>query len=137
MPPEFDTRHNARAISRWSQPGFSRVPFRACTDAQLYFVCPDHQRTCRLKGELAGLLFKNGVKEGDHVNAGMSADFDIRDHGLTRLRVAELHGLVFATFSDATGPLQDDLGPQVMPAVSTESAKKKDGSLRFRSRLCV
>lgn len=36
MPPEFDTRHNARAISRWSQPGFSRVTFPACTDAQQY-----------------------------------------------------------------------------------------------------
>jgi salicylate 5-hydroxylase large subunit len=41
------------------------------------------------------------VKEGDCVNGGMPADFDLKQHGLTKLRVAVLHGLVFATFSEA------------------------------------
>lgn len=89
------------------------------------FVCPDHQWPCKLNSDLAGLPFKNGVKEGDHVNGGMPEDFDIRDRGLTRLRVAVLHGLVFATFSDATGPRQDSLGSQVMSVISTGSSKKK------------
>ena len=182
-------------LSRWSQPGSSRVPFWAYTDAQLYqrelekifygehwcyvgleveipnvgdyklswvgerqvlmvrdrvaprdraadtgirvvenrcahrgvrfcqqphgnarsFVCPYHQWTYKLNGELAGLPFKDGVKDGDCVNGGMPADFDIRQHGLTKLRVAVLHGLVFATFSDAAEPLEAYLGPQVMP----------------------
>ena len=84
------------------------------------FVCPYHQWTYKLNGDLAGLPFKDGVKEErpdgtSCVNGGMPADFDIGQHGLTKLRVAVLHGLVFATFSDATPPLEAYLGPKVMP----------------------
>lgn len=79
------------------------------------FVCPYHQWTYKLNGELAGLPFKDGVKEGDCVHGGMPQDFELQSHGLTRLRVAVLHGLVFATFSAQAEPLRDYLGPQVMP----------------------
>src|SRR5207253_4602591 len=44
------------------------------------------------------------------------ADFDVRLHGLTKLRVAVLHGLVFATFSEDDAPsFEDYIGPKVMP----------------------
>jgi salicylate 5-hydroxylase large subunit len=79
------------------------------------FVCPYHQWTYKLNGELAGLPFKDGVKDGECVNGGMPEGFDLKDHGLTRLRVAVLHGLVFATFSADTEPLEDYLGPNLMP----------------------
>lgn len=79
------------------------------------FVCPYHQWTYKLNGDLAGLPFKDGVKDGDCINGGMPEGFDLKDHGLTKLRVAVLHGLVFATFSDAVEPLEDYLGPSVMP----------------------
>ena len=82
------------------------------------FVCPYHQWTYKLNGDLAGLPFKDGVKDGDcadRVNGGMPEGFDLKDHGLTKLRVAVLHGLVFATFSDSTEPLEDYLGPHIMP----------------------
>ena len=79
------------------------------------FVCPYHQWTYKLDGDLVGLPFKDGVKDGDCVNGGMPADFDLKQHGLTKLRVAVLHGLVFATFSETAEPLQDYLGPKVMP----------------------
>ena len=79
------------------------------------FVCPYHQWTYKLNGDLAGLPFKDGVKDGDCINGGMPAGFDLKQHGLTKLRVAVLHGLVFATFSETTEPLEDYLGPQVMP----------------------
>ena len=185
-------------VSRWNQPGSSRIPFWAYTDAQLYqrelekifygahwcyvgleveipntgdyklshvgerqvlmvrdriapkdratdhgirvvenrcahrgvrfcqtghgnarsFVCPYHQWTYKLNGDLAGLPFKDGVKDGDcadRVNGGMPEGFDLKEHGLTKLRVAVLHGLVFATFSEVTEPLEDYLGPQIMP----------------------
>ncbi|GAB3470891.1 aromatic ring-hydroxylating dioxygenase subunit alpha [Polaromonas eurypsychrophila] len=182
-------------LSRWSQPGSSRIPFWAYTDEQLYqrelekifygphwcyvgltveipnlgdfklshvgerqvvmvrdrvapkdrdsdhgirvvenrcahrgvrfcqnpqgnarsFVCPYHQWTYKLNGDLAGLPFKDGVKDGECVNGGMPDGFDLKDHGLTKLRVAVLHGLVFATFSDAVEPLEDYLGPNVLP----------------------
>ena len=79
------------------------------------FVCPYHQWTYKLNGDLAGLPFKDGVKDGDCINGGMPAGFDLKQHGLTKLRVAVLHGLVFATFSETAEPLEDYLGPQVMP----------------------
>jgi salicylate 5-hydroxylase large subunit len=184
-----------QALSRWTRPGSSRVPFWAYTDAQLYrreleavfygehwnyvglaieipatgdyklsfvgerqvimvrdrvapkdratdsgirvvenrcahrgvrfcqqqqgnarsFVCPYHQWTYKLDGELAGLPFKDGVKEGERVNGGMPPDFDLAANGLVRLRVAVLHGLVFATFSETAEPLEEYLGPQILP----------------------
>jgi salicylate 5-hydroxylase large subunit len=79
------------------------------------FVCPYHQWTYKLNGDLAGLPFKDGVKDGECTNGGMPADFNLQAHGLTKLRVATLHGLVFATFSDQTEPLEDYLGPQILP----------------------
>ena len=181
--------------SRWTQPGSSRVPFWAYTDAQLYqrelekifygphwsyvgleveipttgdyrlshigerqvimvrdriapkdrgtdhgirvvenrcahrgvrfcqqdhgnarsFVCPYHPWTYKLNGDMAGLPFKDGVKDGECVNGGMPEGFDLQAHGLVKLRVAVLHGLVFATFGDSVEPLQDYLGPQILP----------------------
>lgn len=84
------------------------------------FVCPYHQWTYKLNGELAGLPFKDGVPATDEagqpcVHGGMPKEFDLKQHGLTRLRVEVLHGLVFATFSDTVEPLRDYLGPAVMP----------------------
>ena len=79
------------------------------------FVCPYHQWTYKLNGELAGLPFKDGVKDGDCVNGGMPEGFDLKANGLTRLRVAVLHGMVFATFSQDIEPLEQYLGPQVLP----------------------
>jgi len=81
------------------------------------FVCPYHQWTYKLNGDLAGLPFKDGVKEGDVINGGMPDGFDMKNHGLTKLRVAVLHGLVFATFSTDTEPLEDYLGPNILPWV--------------------
>ncbi len=187
-----------QTLSRWTQPGSSRVPFWAYTDAQLHqreldsifygphwsyvglevevpnvgdyklshvgqrqvilvrdrvapkdrgtdpglrvvenrcahrgvrfcqqphgnarsFVCPYHQWTYKLNGDLAGLPFKDGVKDGDDVNGGMPEGFDIKNHGLHKLRVAVLHGLVFATYSEETEPLEDYLGPNVMPWIN-------------------
>jgi salicylate 5-hydroxylase large subunit len=79
------------------------------------FVCPYHQWTYKLNGDLAGLPFKDGVKDGDCVNGGMPPGFDLKDHGLIKLRVAVLHGLVFASFSESVESIEDYLGPQVMP----------------------
>ncbi|MBC7381348.1 MAG: Rieske 2Fe-2S domain-containing protein [Burkholderiaceae bacterium] len=94
------------------------------------FVCPYHQWTYKLNGDLAGLPFKDGVKEGECVNGGMPAGFDLKDHGLTKLRVAVLHGLVFATFSDETEPLEESLGADVMPWLNRIFKDKETGTGR-------
>src|SRR5262249_14601950 len=39
------------------------------------------------------------------------ADFKMEEHGLPKLRVATYRGVIFASFSDATEPLEDYLGP--------------------------
>ena len=93
------------------------------------FVCPYHQWTYKLNGDLAGLPFKDGVKDGDVVNGGMPEGFDIKDHGLTKLRVAVLHGLVFATFSDSVLPVEEYLGPSILPWIN-RIFKAEDGTAR-------
>ena len=93
------------------------------------FVCPYHQWTYKLNGDLAGLPFKDGVKDGDAVNGGMPEGFDLKDHGLTKLRVEVLHGLVFATFSQTVEPLADYLGPSIMPWIN-RIFKAPDGAAR-------
>jgi salicylate 5-hydroxylase large subunit len=84
------------------------------------FVCPYHQWTYKLNGDLAGLPFKDGVPATDEkgnacVNGGMPADFDVKQHGLAKLRVAVLHGLVFATYSESAPSFEEYIGPNVMP----------------------
>lgn len=73
-------------------------------------ICPYHQWTYDLKGNLIGLPFKRGF-EG---KGGMPEGFDTANHGLTKLRVAEHNGVVFATFSDEAPPLLDYIGPKIL-----------------------
>jgi salicylate 5-hydroxylase large subunit len=73
-------------------------------------VCPYHQWNYNLEGKLLGVPFRNGVKG----NGGMAADFDLADHGLTRLQVAVRNGVVFASFDPAVEPFEDYLGPEVL-----------------------
>jgi salicylate 5-hydroxylase large subunit len=94
------------------------------------FVCPYHQWTYKLDGSLAGLPFKDGVPATDEegnacVHGGMPAGFDVKQHGLTKLRVAVLHGLVFATFSAEAGPIEAYLGPRILPWLDRIFAGRK------------
>lgn len=80
------------------------------------FVCPYHQWTYKLNGDLAGLPFRQGVKKDDgEVQGGMPADFDLKQHGLTRLKVAVYNGMVFATFDHDAPSFEDYIGPDVLP----------------------
>jgi anthranilate 1,2-dioxygenase large subunit len=74
------------------------------------FVCPYHQWSYDLKGNLQGVPFKRGVnKEG-----GMPRDFRNEDHGLTKLQVATLHGVVFASFSKEMEDLETYLSAEIL-----------------------
>ncbi|MEI6719775.1 MAG: Rieske 2Fe-2S domain-containing protein, partial [Betaproteobacteria bacterium] len=56
-------------------------------------VCPYHNWSYDLTGDLQGIPFKRGVKgEG----GGMPKDFRNSDHNLRKLKVTTLHGVVFA-----------------------------------------
>ena len=74
------------------------------------FMCPYHQWTYDLKGNLIGVPFRRGVKK----QGGMPADFDPKDHGLRKLKVARRHGVVFASFASDLQPLEEYFGPSML-----------------------
>ncbi len=75
------------------------------------FICPYHQWTYNLKGDLIGVPFMRGVKQ----QGGMPADFKREQHGLSKLSVAERNGCVFASFAPDTEALADYIGPSMLP----------------------
>jgi len=77
-------------------------------------VCPYHQWSYTLKGDLQGVPFRRGLKQDGKVHGGMPADFDTREHGLTKLKVAVRGGVVFASFDHDVEPLEDFLGPEIL-----------------------
>ncbi|TAG02689.1 MAG: salicylate hydroxylase [Burkholderiales bacterium] len=78
------------------------------------FVCPYHQWSYTLKGDLQGVPFRRGVKQDGKVNGGMPADFKTEDNGLNKLRVATRGGVVFATFDHAMESFEDFVGETVL-----------------------
>jgi phenylpropionate dioxygenase-like ring-hydroxylating dioxygenase large terminal subunit len=74
------------------------------------FVCPYHQWSYDLKGNLAGVPFRRGVGG----KGGMPADFKTADHGLRKLNVTTHRGVVFASYCDDMESLQDYLGPEIL-----------------------
>ncbi len=81
------------------------------------FVCPYHQWSYTLQGNLQGVPFKRGVRQDGKINGGMPADFNNADHGLTKLKVATRGGVVFASFDHDVEPLEDYLGPAILAYV--------------------
>jgi salicylate 5-hydroxylase large subunit len=75
------------------------------------FMCPYHQWTYNLKGELMGVPFRRGVKK----QGGMPADFDLAGHGLRKLDVARRNGVVFASFVQGMEPFEGYLGEKLLP----------------------
>jgi anthranilate 1,2-dioxygenase large subunit len=73
------------------------------------FGCIYHGWVYDLAGRLTGVAFEKGVQR----QGGMPLEFNKDDHALQKLRVAELGGIVFGTFSDETPPLEEWLGPDV------------------------
>ena len=71
-------------------------------------TCIYHGWSYDLDGQLTGVAFEHGVKR----QGGMPPEFRKDDHRLQRLRVAELSGLVFGTFSDDVPDLETYLGPR-------------------------
>jgi phenylpropionate dioxygenase-like ring-hydroxylating dioxygenase large terminal subunit len=74
------------------------------------FVCPYHQWTYDLKGNLIGIPFRRGVGG----KGGMPADFKAEDNGARKLNVTTHRGVVFASYADGMESLADYLGPEVL-----------------------
>ena len=78
------------------------------------FVCPYHQWSYALDGQLQGVPFRRGVRQEGKVQGGMPPDFDPKDHGLRRLKVATRGGVVFASFDPQVESLEDFMGPVIL-----------------------
>ena len=74
------------------------------------FVCPYHQWTYSLKGDLIGVPFRWGVAG----KGGMPADFRLESHGLRKLNVTTHRGVVFASYAEKMESFADYLGPEVL-----------------------
>ena len=78
------------------------------------FLCPYHQWSYKLSGDLQGVPYRRGVKLDGQFNGGMPPDFKLEEHGLTKLKVARRGGVVFASFDHNVEPLEDYLGPTIL-----------------------
>ena len=78
------------------------------------FICPYHQWSYTLSGDLQGVPLRRGVKQDGQVMGGMPADFKLGDHGLTKLKVATRGGVVFASFDHDVESFEDYLGPEIL-----------------------
>lgn len=78
-----------------------------------HHMCVYHQWAYDLKGNLIGVPFRRGLAG----QGGMPEDFDMKQHGLDRLRVESYKGVVFGTFAHDMESLEDYLGPMVRSAI--------------------
>jgi salicylate 5-hydroxylase large subunit len=74
------------------------------------FVCPYHQWTYDLAGNLLGVPFRRGYRG----QGGMPADFQPEHHGLQRLAVTERHGVVFSSFGSPNESFETYLGERML-----------------------
>jgi anthranilate 1,2-dioxygenase large subunit len=74
------------------------------------FICPYHQWTYDLRGNLMAVPFRRGLAG----KGGMPADFRTQDHSLRKLNVTAHRGVVFASYAGDVEPLADYLGPEVL-----------------------
>jgi len=69
-------------------------------------TCVYHQWAFDLSGDLVGVPFRRGLGG----KGGYPQDFDMADHGLQKLRVSTLYGLIFVTFDPQLMSLEEYLG---------------------------
>ena len=81
-----------------------RAPRGRVTDGS--FVCVYHQWAYDAQGNLRGVPFRRGLKGV----GGMAQDFDLARHGLQKLRVASLCGMLFLSFYEKAPQQEQFLG---------------------------
>ncbi len=73
------------------------------------FACVYHNWTYDLRGNLTGVAFRRGIQG----KGGMPADAKPESGAPRQFRVATYCGLIFATLSGATPPIEAYLGPEI------------------------
>ena len=72
--------------------------------------CIYHQWNYDLKGKLIGVPFRNGIAGDNCRIGGMPADFSLAEHGLTKLKVETVNGVIFASFDHGMPPFREYVG---------------------------
>lgn len=85
------------------------IAFDESGNAGNQFKCIYHAWSYDLAGNLRGIAFERGINGA----GGMPKDFDRASFGPRKLRTATLGGLVFATMSPATPPIEEYLGAEI------------------------
>ena len=78
-------------------------------------ICPYHQWTYDLAGQLVGVPLRRGLKG----QGGLPPEFDMAAHNLRPLQVTRRNGVVFASFRDDVEPLEAFLGPAILAEFDT------------------
>jgi len=73
-------------------------------------ICVYHRWCYAQDGSLTGVPFRRGVGG----KGGMPAEFDPREHGLQKLTVQSVRGVVFGTLANEVEPLAEYLGPVML-----------------------
>lgn len=73
-------------------------------------VCIYHQWCYGQDGSLVGVPFRRGIKG----KGGYGKDFDPKKHGLTKVRIGNINGALFATMSEEAEPLEEYLGEAML-----------------------
>lgn len=73
------------------------------------FVCPYHQWSYDLEGNLSGVPFRRGVAG----KGGMPKDFRPEEHGVRKLNVAQRGGVVFASYADDMPSVEEYMSPVI------------------------
>ena len=73
--------------------------------------CVYHQWSYDTKGDLQGVPFRRGFKG----QPGMPESFEMKEHGLQKLRVETYDGIIFGTFQHDMENLFDYLGAEMRP----------------------
>jgi phenylpropionate dioxygenase-like ring-hydroxylating dioxygenase large terminal subunit len=82
--------------------------------AKKHFQCVYHAWSYDLRGDLIGVAFEKGSQG----RGGMPASFCKAEHGPRKLRTTTLCGLVFATLSSDTPPIDEYLGAEVRARIA-------------------
>jgi anthranilate 1,2-dioxygenase large subunit len=77
------------------------------------FTCVYHAWSYSLQGELTGVAFKEGVKG----KGGMPPSFCMKDHSPRKMRLENVHGLLFGSFSNEVPDIEEYLGEEILSRI--------------------
>jgi anthranilate 1,2-dioxygenase large subunit len=96
------------------------------------FTCVYHAWTYNLQGDLTGVAFEDGING----KGGMSPDFCKAAHSPRRLRLANVHGLIFGSLNNDAPEIEEYLGQEILDRIERVLGGRKPVVLgRFTQNL--